>query len=61
MSQTPRSSQNLPNTGEIFVAGEKSSTPLPIQARQRRDDYQGSLNSPLILPRKSPQAQTASP
>jgi hypothetical protein len=51
----------LPNTGEIFVAGEKSSTPLPIQARQHRDDYQASLNSPLILLGRVRRAQTASP
>jgi hypothetical protein len=51
----------LPNTGEIFAAGEKSSTPLPIQARQHRDDYQASLNSPLILLGKSPQGANSKP
>jgi hypothetical protein len=48
MSLTPRSSQNLPNTGKMVVAGEKFSTPLRIQVRQHRDNYQRSLNSQLI-------------
>src|ERR1035437_10805866 len=43
-----RAVRRLPNPGEIFVAREKSSTPLRTRTRQHRDDYQGSLNSQLI-------------
>src|ERR1019366_5875746 len=42
-----RAVRRLPNTGEIFVAREKSWTPLRTRTRQHRDDYQGSLNGQL--------------